>query len=238
MDQREDERRGTGGRDDGATFEPARLRSAAGPPIAAAWLTLAVVVLVVFGALERLVQLGQPSTAGTSFAVRGPTAAAASASQPALPTYPPGLARVVSRTDGAIKIYAQRNATSTYIHGDVFVPGVASVFLSLQDTSGLVAGWAAASIPAGASPASTRMGSTKPMLQLDVEVAVPASFANGSLWIQANAYDALGRIVDTTRFEVLADGQAGAGATAAPSGFNPRPPPARGSTRSWTRFDE
>ena len=226
MDERSrDEGRGTGGTENGATFAPARIRARGGPPILAAALALAVGGLVIAGALERL---GVSSSADTSFGVGGPSPASSGAGASGIgedipPRFGDDMAPVVaSNTDTAIRLRARRHPETTYVHGDVYVAGVTWVFISIQDTSGRVAGWASVSVPGAAGPTND----DTPTLRFDVEVAVPPSYDDRSIWIQANAYDALGRIVESTRMEMLADGNPGAGAIVAPDGFSPRPPPA------------
>jgi hypothetical protein len=234
MDQREDGRRGSGGRDEGATFDPEPITRRGGRPILAAMVALSVGGLVVLGAAERL---ASPSTAEAPFAAVDESAALASPAPPVALVPAPNGATLVSRTSGDIKVYARRYEASTYLHGEVYVRDAAWVYVSVRDTPGQVAGWASLGVPDAATP-SAPASRQAPRLQFDIEIAVPGSFANGSLWVQANAYDGLGRIVDFTRFEILADGEPGAGASASPAGFNPRPPPAHGPTRPWTRFDE
>jgi hypothetical protein len=236
MDQLgQDERRGTGGRDDGATFELARLRAGGRPPVLAAVIAITVGALVIVGSLERI---GAPTSVGTSFALGGsssaPSAGAVESPRnvrigPAPlpePSPDPDMAPVVASAAGPIQLQARRHPETTYVHGDVFVADVTWVFLSIQDASGRVAGWASVSVPGAAGPTA----SNKPTLRFDVEVAVPTSFDGIPIWIQANAYDTEGRVVETTRFEILADGSGGAGAVTTWSTFNPRPPPAHGAS--------
>ena len=120
-----------------------------------------------------------------------------------LPVGSPGVAQILTSGPGPIQIVARRYAQGIFVHGDVFVPRVTWVFVSLQDDEGRVAGWASVSVPGAAGPGV----GNGPSLRFDVEVAVPDAY-DGRLWIQANAYDANGERVASTRFPVPPDGQA------------------------------
>lgn len=98
---------------------------------------------------------------------------------------------------GRIRLAVQRQPSTMYVHGDVYVVDVTWVFVSLQDTSGRVASWASVSVPGAAGPA---VGSG-PTLRFDVDLAVPADFS-GPLSIQANAYDNTARIIASTQLLV------------------------------------
>jgi hypothetical protein len=76
------------------------------------------------------------------------------------------------------------------------------VFVSLQDDSGRVAGWASVSVPGAAGPGN----GDGPTLRFDVELAVPAGF-EGRLWVQANAYDAAGTQIASSRLDLPPDGE-------------------------------
>jgi hypothetical protein len=116
----------------------------------------------------------------------------------------PDAAPILTSGPGPIQIVARRHPETMFIHGDVFVPRVTWVFVSLQDDAGRVAGWASVSVPGAAGPG---VGSG-PTLRFDVEVALPDGY-EGRLWIQANAYDADGARIANTRLEVPPDGDAG-----------------------------
>lgn len=118
-----------------------------------------------------------------------------------LPPEMPRAAPILRSEPGPIEIVARRHPETMFIHGDVFVPRVTWVFVSLQDDEGRVAGWASVSVPGAAGPG---VGSG-PTLRFDVEVAVPDGYED-RLWIQANAYDADGAQVASTRLEVPPDG--------------------------------
>jgi hypothetical protein len=140
----------------------------------------------------------------------GLTSAAASVAptlQAVIPSSLPGAsaarAPILTTGPGPIQLVARRHPETMFVHGDVFVPRVTWVFVSLQDDSGRVAGWASVSVPGAAGPG---VGSG-PTLRFDVELAVPAGFA-GRLWIQANAYDTQGAQIASSRLEVPPGGEA------------------------------
>lgn len=117
------------------------------------------------------------------------------------PDASPDAAPILTSGPGPIQIVARRHPETMFIHGDVFVPRVTWVFVSLQDDEGRVAGWASVSVPGAAGPGI----GNGPTLRFDVEVAVPDGYED-RLWIQANAYDADGAQVASTRLEVPPDG--------------------------------
>jgi len=104
---------------------------------------------------------------------------------------------VVTSPPGAIELLARRQIGALFVHGDVFVARVTWVSVSLLDDVGNVAGFASVSVPGAAGPAH----SDGPTLRFDVELPVPDTFA-GRLWLDANAYDADGRLVGTVRLEI------------------------------------
>lgn len=106
-------------------------------------------------------------------------------------------APVVTSGPGPIQLVAQRSAAGMFVHGDVFVPRVTWVYLSLSDDAGNIAGWASVSVPGAAGPGR----SAGPTLRFDVELAIPAAFT-GRLWISANAYNDAGSLIVGTRLDV------------------------------------
>jgi hypothetical protein len=105
---------------------------------------------------------------------------------------------------GPIQLEASRRAESMFVHGDVFVPNVTWVFVSLQRAVDVI-GWASVSVPGGAGPG---VGSG-PTLRFDVELPIPSVTVIGPLTIQATAYDRTGKLVASAR---LAVGAVGGGA--------------------------
>jgi hypothetical protein len=93
-----------------------------------------------------------------------------------------------------IRLAVQRQPNHMFVHGDVFVPKVTWVFVSLRDPSGTVTGWASVSVPGAAGP-GVRAG---PTMRFDVELVVPTDFA-GQLTIQATAYDRTGHVIGSTQ---------------------------------------
>jgi hypothetical protein len=93
-----------------------------------------------------------------------------------------------------IRLDVQRQASEMFVHGDVYVPRVTWVFVSLRDPSGTVTGFSSVSVPGAAGP-GVRGG---PTLRFDVELAVPTEFT-GPLIIQATAYDGTGRVIGATQ---------------------------------------
>lgn len=120
----------------------------------------------------------------------------------------PGMAPVVTSAAGPIVIQARRHPETMYVHGDVFVERVSWVFVSLQDASGRVAGWASVSVPGAAGPGVD----DGPTLRFDVELAIPSHLNSGSLAIQVNAHDSDGKLVAKTRLEIDRDGRGPASA--------------------------
>lgn len=106
-------------------------------------------------------------------------------------------APVYATGPGQLELRAQRLPASLYVHGDVFVPQVTWVFVSLQDGAGRVAGWASVSVPGAAGPARDK----GPTLRFDVEMNVPDGFG-APLWLNANAYDAEGALMTSVRLEI------------------------------------
>ncbi len=118
------------------------------------------------------------------------------------PSSSPDAAPIITSGPGPIELLARRHPETMFVHGDVFVPRVTWVFVSLQDDDGRVAGWASVSVPGAAGPG---IGSG-PTMRFDVEVALPDGYED-RLWIQANAYDADGAQIANVRLEVPPDGE-------------------------------
>jgi hypothetical protein len=93
-----------------------------------------------------------------------------------------------------IRLTAQRQPSTVFVHGDVFVAKVTWVFVSLRDESGQVGGWSSVSVPGAAGPGVDG----GPTMRFDVELAVPAAFA-GALTVQATAYDGTGTVIGSTQ---------------------------------------
>ena len=100
---------------------------------------------------------------------------------------------------GPLVLAAQREVDSVFVHGDVFVERVTWVFVSVQDASGRIAGWASVSVPGAAGPAV----GDGPAMRFDLEVAAPYDDFPTALELQAIAYDSTGRIIAVGRIPGL-----------------------------------
>ena len=191
-----------------ASFETARVAARrTRPPIFVLGFLGVIAALVVVGVGGRV---PASPTSAPPVAVRSPspipTSAIATPAPPVVfprPVESPDAAPIFTSGPGPIQIVARRHPETMYIHGDVFVPRVTWVFVSLQDDDGRVAGWASVSVPGAAGPGLE----DGPTMRFDVEVALPDGY-EGRLWIQANAYDADGAQVASSRLEVPRDGEA------------------------------
>ena len=119
---------------------------------------------------------------------------------PDFPTAPP---RNVSETSppGPINLEATRQASTVFVHGDVFAQQVTWVYVSLQTLDGQVGGWASVSIPGAVGEGRDH----RPALRFDVELSVPTGMVTGVLLVQANAYNGNGRLIASTRLRLAAD---------------------------------
>jgi len=111
-------------------------------------------------------------------------------------------APVISSPAGRpVALQVQRHADTMFVHGDVNVAAVTWVFVAVIDDDGRVAGWSSVSVPGGVGAGQDH----RPALRFDLEIPVPA-WAIASLWVQATAYDATGRVVGSERLGVDIDG--------------------------------
>jgi hypothetical protein len=144
------------------------------------------------------IALGSPvASLATVQATPTPEPSAEPTIPPATPPPSPGRVQTVYSGEGPIELQARRLSGSVYIHGDVYVPQVTWVFVSLQDDAGRVAGWSSVSVPGAAGPARDK----GPTLRFDVDLAVPIGFG-GRLWLHANAYDSEGALMTSARVEI------------------------------------
>ena len=188
-----------------ASFEPIRVSARRSRP--------PVLVLGFFAVVASIVAIGfggqsHPAPPAPAAALASPPVPATDEAQPSNPAASPNTAifraddgPLLTSAPGLIQISAKRHPATVFVHGDVFVPDVTWVFVSLQDKTGRVAGWASVSVPGAAGPANTG----GPTLRFDVELALTADFPD-TLWIQVQAYDASGIQIATTRVEVPAPG--------------------------------
>lgn len=173
------------------------------PPIVVAGFLVLLLTIVGVGVGGQVTPAPTPPpiAALASGGVPAPTAAPPSARPTAEPprgprATPPAPVPVRTSGPGPIQLLAQRGAAGIFVHGDVFVPRVTWVYVSLVDDTGNVAGWASVSVPGATGPGQ----GSGPTLRFDVEVAIPAGF-NGRLWVSANAYDQAGALIAGTRLE-------------------------------------
>jgi hypothetical protein len=119
------------------------------------------------------------------------------------PDFPTASPRNATETGapGPIELQATRHPSTVFVHGDVFAEQVTWVFVSLQTLDGQVGGWASVSIPGAAGTANDH----RPALRFDVELAVPTTMATGVLVVQANAYNAGGLLIASTRVRLTPD---------------------------------
>jgi len=167
---------------------------------------LASIVGVGVGGRSASPPTGEPRAAVASASVPSPLATgAAPVPTPAVPTGLDAARPLVTSGPGPIQLQARRTAASVFVHGDVFVPRVTWVYLSLRTEAGDVASWASVSVPGAVGPGQA----SGPTLRFDVDLALPESFV-GSLFIYANAYDADGKLTSSTRMDAGAAGSGNA----------------------------
>jgi hypothetical protein len=194
-----------------ASFEPARIAGRRLPP--------ALVVVGFVGLLGAFVTIGvvgrmapgagsgspPPVAAASTIPTSGPggTPASPAAPRPTLPIFAVDDRPPATSGPGLVEILAKRHPETVFVHGDVFVPGVTWVFVSVRDDIGNVAGWASVSVPGAAGPGATAGPgiAAGPTLRFDVELALRGEFA-GRLWVQAQAYEADGHQVAFARVDL------------------------------------
>jgi len=182
------------------------------PPFAALGWMVILGSVVAIGLSGRIGGAGATSTPGTTAAATAaaPTERVPSSFRlvegthsprfdPDFPTPAPGNPTVTSEP-GPIALEATRNPSSVFVHGDVFADQVTWVFVSIQTLDGQVGGWTSVSIPGAAGESKGR-----PALRFDVDLAVPTAMATGVLMVQANAYNAKGVLVASTRVRLAAE---------------------------------
>ncbi len=193
---------------EGATFEAVRIGARRQrPPIVVLGFAAVIVGLVAVGLGTRSPG-GGPAVLGSPVALASgrtsaPVATRRVVSGSSSELSSPDMAPVVTSPSGPIVIQARRHPETMYVHGDVFVERVTWVFVSLQDVSGRVAGWASVSVPGAVGPGVE----DGPTLRFDIELALPSHLNDGSLWIQVNAHDSDGKLVANTRLEIDRDGR-------------------------------
>lgn len=183
-----------------AVFSGAIPRDRARPPV---------LLLLVFGlALAGIVAVGIAGrTPGSQESAVPPSRPVAAAPSDALatpiievvgPDVSPDHAPIATSGPGDVQLSVRRHPESLFISGDVFVPGVSWVFVSVQDAGRRIAGWTSVSIPGGAGPAA----SGGPSFRFAVELALPGDSREGPLLVQANAYSSSGQVTSSATVEV------------------------------------
>ena len=194
---------------EGATFEAIRIGGRRQrPPIFVLAFAVVITGLVALGLGTRSPG-GGPAVLGSAVALTTPLRTPAPdpsrriVAGPSSGLSSPAMAPVVTSDPGPIVIQARRHPETMYVHGDVFVERVTWVFVSLQDASGRVAGWASVSVPGAVGPGID----DGPTLRFDVELAIPSHLNEGLLSIQVNAHDSDGKLVASERLEIDRDGR-------------------------------
>jgi len=188
-----------------ADFAAARVGGRRRPPIVAlGWIGVlaSVVALGLSGRTPERSGVGATATSGpTTLGVGSVVPSGASSSAP-VPRASFRPAPVISSQPGrAVALQVQRHPDTMFVHGDVNVAAVTWVFVAVIDDDGRVAGWTSVSVPGGVGAGQDH----RPALRFDLEIPVPA-WAIASLWVQATAYDATGRVVGSERLGVDIDG--------------------------------
>ena len=201
---------------EGADFEAARVAgSRRRPPIAVlAWVVILGGVIAIglsgrSGSAAGGTATGQAAATTLDVAPTGPRGLSSfrvvegprsPRFDPDFPTLPP---RTTTETSapGPIGLQATRHPSTVFVHGDVFAGQVTWVFVSLQTLDGQVGGWASVSIPGAAGEGQD----DRPALRFDVELAIPTAMATGVLLVQANAYNAEGALIASTRVRLAAE---------------------------------
>jgi hypothetical protein len=192
----------SGSREESADFAATRVGGARRRPsiVALAWFGVlsAVVILGVSGRLpgfgDSSAGAGAGASATAAQALAQGTARVARRTAP--PRFEPDMMAIETSAPGPIQLEATRQPSSVFVHGDVFAKRITWIFVALQSLDGQVGGWASVSVPGSASAAT---GSNAPAMRFDVELAVPTALSTGVLVVQANAYDASGALVGSTR---------------------------------------
>lgn len=188
---------------EGATFETASMGGRRGGP--------PVFILGFLAILASVVAIGVGGQATPGATPVPPAAATSPSATPAeslpvmvfpVPTPGSSEAVVVGSFGGPVELTIRRQSEGIFVHGDVFVPSVTWVYVSLLDAVGQMAGWASVSVPGAAGPALE----DGPSLRFDVDVTIPPRLSDRTLWIQAMAYDGSGKVIGSARVGVRPDG--------------------------------
>lgn len=196
---------GAGREPETADFSAARVQGPRRrqPILVAGW-------LVVLGGVVALGLSGRSASVATgagAIASIGPrlSASPTTAPQPTmgrLPDFSADTAPVQTSGPGPIQLLAQREASTVFVHGDVYAANITWVFFSLQAADGRGVGWASVSVPGSAGGVAPG----GPALRFDVELAVPNDLSASSLVVLAHAYNAQGSLVSATSLSLAPSG--------------------------------
>jgi len=182
------------GREDGAFFEPAQVRTSRGQRFLAVGVAFALCALVGLGAINRMLT---PDETSSNRATVGPAVAQAQPKQepsqrftngPEIigpPTQPPEIVALDLKPAGS----------DLFVHGDLFSLAVVRVSVELEDSHGsAVAATESVKIPGGST--AFRLGAVP---RFDVQFNVPDGLMGEGIWIAVTAYGNAGRTLAIVR---------------------------------------
>lgn len=187
-----------GARVENAAFAPVRVgesrRWAWTPVIAAGWLLLLGGVIAL-GALGRVGTSPDPSTVPARAAappIPGPGSPVPTMSPEGRPGRLPGSGPTLTDAPNLIAVSITPSARGVDLTGTVLSKAVVWVFVSVQDASGNVESW---------QSVSTEDPGFRPDQQpsFTMRIDVPSRAAGQPVWIEANAYNAIGRKLGSVR---------------------------------------
>jgi hypothetical protein len=165
--------------DNGAVFEPTRVRPARGPRMLAAVAGLAVVGLIAVGALDRQVTPSAESSAATPASKSSRPPPQASLGAQGIPNE--------SVSDAVLELDVRPSGTDLFIHGDVFSLAVSRVSVTLEDPFGHVAAKTTLDVPGGST--AFRIGA---LPRFDVHFLLPQEIRHDGFVVLATALDGRG----------------------------------------------
>jgi len=195
-----DDDRAPGAAEDGAVFEPTRVKGTRRARILAALVIAGVGALIAIGALDR--ETPSPSTAAAAASEPPAATLGAQATRPSRPT-PRASLQVPGGPDGGgtaqlIDLEIRPAGSHLFIHGDVFSLDVARVTVRLEDAAGHVAAAKSVDIPGGST--AFRIGSVP---RFDVHFALADEIQADGYLVSATALDSAGQRL-TTLLELVA----------------------------------
>jgi hypothetical protein len=195
------------GAPEGAVFAPSMVRQARGARALAGIVVVAVGALIAIGELDRVAG-PEPASVAVTSADPAPTALAPTA----LPSSrrssrPPPLGSIAATgsqhgppaSDGLLQLDVRPAGSRLFVHGDVYSLEVKIVVLSIEDAAGHVADVRSVRLQGGST--AFQLG---PNPRFDAMFDVPDELMGEGLWVQANAYDPQGRIIEAQLQPVVA----------------------------------